>query len=98
MSNVISALESQKLAIFMPSTIFIDETSKLFGAYVDAKIDAEKMLLELTKKSKGQITAYMPRLPVLATDQSVTYYNQDVGKTARVLVSTVREFIGKTSP
>jgi len=77
--------------IFYPSTIFIDEIPLHMGEYSAAKI-ASEMVCSFLEKADPSITVYKPRLPRVATDQTVSIMpvkNQDP---VPVLLRELRSF------
>ncbi len=67
--------------VFFPSTSFIDKPKPQFNAYTESKLAAENVLYRL-QQEQVILSFYAPRLPVLATDLSSTFYNSDTKTTA----------------
>lgn len=78
--NTVNQLRSLELKnIFYPSTVAIDELPMNMGEYAAAKIAGEMLCMFLEKKNQ-EMTIYRPRLPRMATDQTVSLLairNQD---------------------
>ena len=80
------------LAIFYPSTVYIDEKKLGFKAYIDAKLDGEAICQELLQ-SNSSLNIMYPRLPALQTDQnqSILGQPQNVIENASVLLPEIRK-------
>ena len=77
--------------IFYPSTVFIDELPANMGEYATAKF-ASEMLCTFLEKTDREIKVYKPRLPRVATDQTVSIMpvtNQDP---ALIMIKELRAF------
>jgi acyl dehydratase len=77
---------------FLPSSSAIDEMPPDMAEYVAAKAAAEHAAQILEKANKGVVIA-QPRLPRLATDQTVTIAGSDDGDPVPVLLEALRGFI-----
>ena len=70
--NVVNQLEGLGLRkLFYPSTVAIEELPSNMGEYASAK-RAGELLCTFLEKNSRDLTIYQPRLPRLATDQTVT--------------------------
>jgi acyl dehydratase len=78
---------------FYPSTSYIDENPKMFLEYVAAKKKAEEILGVIEKKNK--IIIFKPRLPKMATDQTVSLTSSDSEDAAPIMLKQLKEFIEK---
>ena len=78
---------------FYPSTSYIDENPKMFLEYVAAKEKAEEILGVIEKKNK--IIIFKPRLPKMATDQTVSLTSSDSEDAAPIMLKQLKEFIEK---
>ncbi len=78
---------------FLPSSSAIDEMPPDMAEYVAAKVAAEYAARILEKSNKGIVIA-QPRLPRLATDQTVTIAEVENGDPVPVLLTELRQFVG----
>ena len=83
-------LTSGPLSVFFPSTVFIDQPVKGANAYRVAKLEGEAVCREL-KRSEGELTCHIRRLPRLRTDQTVTLMASDVAEPLPMVLATLRE-------
>ncbi len=70
--NVVNQLEGEQVTnVFYPSTIAIDELPVLMGEYAAAKTAGET-LCSFLQKTRNDLFIHRPRLPRIATDQTVS--------------------------
>lgn len=87
--NLISKLGTKR--IFNPSTIFIDELPVNLGEYAVAK-HANEFLCTFIEKTNKEMIIYKPRLPRMATDQTVSIMPITSQNPATVLIKELRAF------
>ena len=66
--------------VLHPSSVAVDEVPPGMAEYAAAKMAAEVLCLSLEKNKQAPLTIYKPRLPRMATDQTVSLFpvnNQD---------------------
>jgi acyl dehydratase len=68
---------SVPLAIFNPSTIYIDQPDARFAEYAAAKLDSERLCAQLQKSNPEVLKVFAPRLPRLRTDQTIGLHGSD---------------------
>jgi NADP-dependent 3-hydroxy acid dehydrogenase YdfG len=68
--NTLEKTASDKIYIFMPSSVFLEKPDKNFASYTDAKIAAEKLADDINQQS-SHIHIIKYRLPPMATDQTL---------------------------
>jgi len=94
-SGFASIVESlQKLGlqnVFYPSTVFIDEMPSGFVEYVTAKGAGEKLCKALGKKYP-EINFYCPRLPKMATDQTVSLHPVKNPDSTPIILAALHNF------
>ncbi|RLA46326.1 MAG: hypothetical protein DRR42_18505, partial [Gammaproteobacteria bacterium] len=73
------------LAIFVPSTVFLNEAGQGFGEYVAAKSAAEVFCTQVRLKCPSW-TLEVPRLPRLLTDQTSAVVNARPLETAKTIL------------
>lgn len=69
--TALKELTAGSLRAFYPSTVYIDQSPKEFGAYVAAKAAGEALCAHLTQHAP-EITALAARLPRMLTDQTAS--------------------------
>jgi len=79
-------------SVFYPSTIAIDIPPPGWENYVKAKIEGEKLCMELNKNDKIDIIA--PRLPRMDTDLTQSLIIQESANNAEILLPYIREMQG----
>ncbi|MGI9305286.1 MAG: SDR family NAD(P)-dependent oxidoreductase [Gammaproteobacteria bacterium] len=67
----IRAVSSELMCVFYPSSVAVDELPSAMGEYAAAK-RAGETLCEFLEKTQKEIVIYKPRLPRMATDQTVS--------------------------
>ncbi|MBF0478529.1 MAG: SDR family NAD(P)-dependent oxidoreductase [Candidatus Omnitrophica bacterium] len=77
--------------IFYPSSIFVGDAPLSLGEYSAAKSAAET-LCSWMRKIKKNIFIFAPRLPKMATDQTVTIIPEDRVDPGPVILKYLREF------
>jgi hypothetical protein len=78
--------------LFYPSTIFVEQMPQGFTEYVSAKSAAETMIRMLNKNRNFSI--YTPRLPMLATDQTLTLFGSSPSAPDSILFEALKDFCG----
>ena len=81
---------------FYPSTVAIDEMPAAMGEYIVAKAAAEAYCQWMTQ-NRPQLTIFTPRLPRLATDQTVSVLNAD-NRDAGVMIEYISAFLAQCGP
>jgi hypothetical protein len=90
--NTITSLKDLHLShIFYPSTVFADEQPALYVEYVAAKMAGESMCNYVMKNRKGT-SVYAPRLPRMATDQTVTLMKVNHSDPIPTMIDHIRHF------
>lgn len=90
-NNICKQLLSKdsSFSVFYPSTIAIDMTPPGWENYVHAKIEGEKLCMELNKNNKIDIIA--PRLPRMDTDLTQSLIIQKSVNNAEILLPFIRQ-------
>ena len=83
--------------VFFPSTSFIDSPKQQFNSYIKSKLAAE-MVLHRLQQEHVILSYYAPRLPVLATDLSSTFYNSDTKTTADNMIEHLARWSHELGP
>ena len=83
--------------VFYPSSIYIDEMPLGFAEYVTAKQAGETLCSYLEANREG-LLCYRPRLPQVATDQTVGLIPMQKTDAADVLLNHLRIFATKGGP
>jgi len=78
---------------FYPSTVAIDEMPAAMGEYTVAKAAAEAYCKWMTQ-NRPQLTIFTPRLPRLATDQTVSVLNVD-NRDSDVMIEYISAFLAQ---
>jgi hypothetical protein len=78
--------------IFYPSTIFVEQMPQGFTEYVSAKSGAETMVRMLNKNRNFSI--FSPRLPILATDQTLSLFGSPPTAPDKILFEALKDFCG----
>jgi hypothetical protein len=92
--NIVNSLELKELKnIFYPSTVFIDELPLDMSEYVTAKTAGEVLCLFMEKNYPDMII-YRPRLPKMATDQTVSLLPAENSNPAPIMIKFLRSFQG----
>ena len=77
------------LAIFNPSTIYIDRADARFAEYAAAKLDSERLCAQLQKSNPELLKVFMPRLPRLRTDQTIGLHGGDAAAALEPLLEVL---------
>src|ERR1035441_5974852 len=77
--------------VFYPSTVFIDEMPANFLEYAMAK-QAGEMLCQAFEKKYPQMRFYCPRLPKMATDQTVSFHQVQNPDPVPILLTALQNF------
>lgn len=81
--------ETEKCAILYPSTVAIDELPVNMGEYVAAKTAGEALVSFLVKSDRS-LSIHCPRLPRVATDQTVSLVPVKNGDPVEILLKEIR--------
>jgi hypothetical protein len=76
---------------FYPSTVFLSEQPLNMGEYTAAKAAGES-LCSLLSKAVGGINIYSPRLPKLATDQTVSVIDKRIDSPDTIMLNQLNQF------
>jgi acyl dehydratase/NAD(P)-dependent dehydrogenase (short-subunit alcohol dehydrogenase family) len=79
----------RELQLFIPSSIFLQQSVKGFDEYIAAKSAAEAFV-KCFEKSHRNCTVVAPRLPRLYTDQTSNSKNSDEQQTLKVIIDELR--------
>lgn len=79
----------RKLQVFIPSSVFLQQSVKGFDEYIAAKAAAEAYV-KCFEKSHRNCAVAAPRLPRLHTDQTSNSKNFDEQQTLRVIIDELR--------
>jgi acyl dehydratase/NAD(P)-dependent dehydrogenase (short-subunit alcohol dehydrogenase family) len=85
------------LQVFIPSSVFLQQSVKGFDEYIAAKSAAEAFV-KCFEKSHRNCTVVAPRLPRLYTDQTSNSKNADEQQTLKVIIDELRLASGNTRP
>jgi hypothetical protein len=90
--NTVNLLRDLEIkGIFYPSTIYVDELPTNMGEYSVAKIASETLCCFLEKSIRG-LKIYKPRLPRMATDQTVSIIPADREDPVTIMIKELRSF------
>ena len=76
---------------FYPSTVFLSEQPMNMGEYTAAKAAGESLCSLLSKAVAG-INVFSPRLPKLATDQTVSLIDQRIDSPDIIMLNQLNQF------
>ena len=76
---------------FYPSTEFLSEQTLSMGEYTAAKAAGESLCSLLSKSVEG-INIFSPRLPKLATDQTVSLIGQRIDSPDVIMLNQLHQF------
>ena len=76
---------------FYPSTVFLTEQPLNMGEYTAAKAAGESLCSLLSKSIEG-INIFNPRLPKLATDQTVSLIGQRIDSPDAIMLNKLNQF------
>ena len=76
---------------FYPSTVFLSKKPLNMGEYTAAKAAGES-LCSLLSKAVGGINIYSPRLPKLATDQTVSVIDKRIDSPDAIMLNQLNQF------
>jgi len=84
--------QAQKVTLWVPSTIFIDQPDRHFKEYAAAKAAAESYCRFLSDfPPKHLQSVHYPRLPRIRTDQTAGYTGPDIYNAEHVLLAELRK-------
>jgi hypothetical protein len=94
--NVINHLSSitEKLIVFYPSTVAIDEKPLDLTEYIMAKVAGEELCAFVNRQLK-HVQVIMDRLPRMATDQTLNFANYPACEPVEVMLPIVRNICKK---
>ena len=84
-------LHNPNCSVFYPSTSFIEEESKEFKSYIDAKIIGEKICTEFNLKNSIRILSV--RLPKLPSDQNQSIFPVNLPKISNTILPVIRNMM-----
>ena len=76
---------------FYPSTVYLSEQPLNMGEYTAAKAAGESLCSLLSKSVEG-INIFNPRLPKLATDQTVSLIGQRIDSPDVIMLNQLNQF------
>jgi len=76
---------------FYPSTVFLSEQPLNMGEYTAAKAAGESLCSLLSKSVEG-INIFNPRLPKLATDQTVSVIGKRIESPDAIMLNQLNQF------
>ncbi|MBI3506489.1 MAG: SDR family NAD(P)-dependent oxidoreductase [Proteobacteria bacterium] len=76
LAATLAKFDGRRIGVFYPSTCFLDAPEPGFAEYCAAKAAGETLLAQLA--AAGRIVYAAPRLPRLATDQTVAFAHQRI--------------------
>ena len=76
---------------FYPSTVYLSEQPLNMGEYTAAKAAGESLCSLLSKSVEG-INIFNPRLPKLATDQTVSLIGQRIDSPDSIMLNQLNQF------
>lgn len=89
--NTVQGLRDSGLEqVFYPSTVFVDQLPPGMGEYATAKAAGETICAFLGNNT--ELRFYVPRLPRMATDQTVSLLPSSVPEPAPILLQHLRAF------
>jgi NAD(P)-dependent dehydrogenase (short-subunit alcohol dehydrogenase family) len=84
----LAVVRKSPLQAFYPSTIFVEQTTANMAEYAMAKAAGEVLAADMTR-SLPAVTVESVRLPRLATDQTVSMIEQEVGSPAAAMLPII---------
>jgi NAD(P)-dependent dehydrogenase (short-subunit alcohol dehydrogenase family) len=91
------ASDNRDLQLFIPSSVFLEQSIKGFDEYIAAKAAAEAFVRSFAQAHRNWRVA-APRLPRLHTDQTSGVKDTDEQKTLNVIIDQLRMAYGDTGP
>ncbi|MCB1689734.1 MAG: SDR family NAD(P)-dependent oxidoreductase [Halioglobus sp.] len=88
---------NRELQLFIPSSVFLEQSIKGFDEYIAAKAAAEAFATCFEKKHRN-CTVVAPRLPRLYTDQTSSIKDIDEQQTLKVIIDQLRSYNAAGSP
>jgi acyl dehydratase len=88
--SIVQAITKDRVIMFYPSTIFIDEGTPANIEYVMAKTAGEALCYNLNR-AKGNISIVVKRLKRIGTDQTVTILKSPLEAALPVMLPIIRE-------
>lgn len=80
---------NRRFAVYVPSSVFVDQRGGGFAEYAMAKVAAEELIADINCSFK-QLTVYVTRLPRLSTDQTSALFSQEVSSNVDTLLPILR--------
>ena len=84
---------NRRLAVYVPSSVFIDQRGAGFAEYVMAKASAESLIADINRSFK-RLTIYATRLPRLSTDQTSALFSVGANSNVDTLLPILRAMHG----
>jgi hypothetical protein len=81
--------DERKVQLFIPSSVFLEQSTKGFDEYIAAKAAAETFV-HCFEKANRNWKVVVPRLPRLHTDQTSSFKDIDEQQTLNVIVAQLR--------
>lgn len=85
-------ISKEKIKVFYPSTVYINEKNNIFKEYILAKKIAEKKIKLLNKKLK-KIKIEIFRLPEMCTSQNMKVLSNKKNINDKIMIKLIRKFI-----
>lgn len=89
--EVLHELFKEKITVFYPSTVFIDEDVADFKEYVIAKLEGEGLYSD--QNYKNNITILYKRLPRLKTDQTAGILSKNMDDNFEIMYKAIKELV-----
>ena len=84
---------NRRLAVYVPSSVFIDQRGAGFAEYAMAKAAAESLIADINRSFK-RLTIYATRLPRLSTDQTSALFSVGANSNVDTLLPILRAMHG----
>ena len=92
----LAVIRKSPLQTFYPSTVFVEQLTPNMTEYAMAKAAGEVLAADMTRSLPGVIVESV-RLPRLATDQTVSMIEQEVGSPAAAMLPIVERVEGRVN-
>jgi NADP-dependent 3-hydroxy acid dehydrogenase YdfG len=84
---------NRRVAVYFPSSVFVDQRGAGFAEYGMAKVAAEALIADINRSFK-RLTIYVTRLPRLSTDQTSALFSLEASSNVDTLLPILRAMHG----
>ena len=89
--KILNQTKENKIKIFFPSTIYINEKNKKFIEYINAKKKAESLCDRFNKKNNLKYYILYERLPRILTRQSSSFYDLNYSNGSKIILKIIKK-------